>query len=229
MDETLSRLQAANPTLGILPVSDAAFSRYGRVLRELDATEIIARARAILPESEGVVYEPSVAALEAPCALNTAVQQGVFGGMPMQVGWCYGHNLRMGALEYHKGIEVIVCLTEVVLLVGDLRDVRFGEAITYDTRQVAAFFAPEGAVIEFHAWNLHFAPIHARQGQGFATLVYLPRGTNEPLPFAAEKRGEGRLLLAVNKWLLAHPQAADLLAQGAYAGLVGDDLVVTPV
>ena len=89
--------------------------------------------------------------------------------------------------------------------------------------------APAGAVLEFHAWNLHFAPIHARQGQGFATLVYLPRGTNEPLPFGVEKRGEGRLLFAVNKWLLAHPQAAGLLAQGAYAGLTGSDLTVTPV
>jgi hypothetical protein len=228
MNDILTRLQAANPALGILPVSDPSFARYGRVLDGLDASEIIARAQAILPASEKVVYEPSVAALEAPCAFSTAVQRAVFGGMPVQVGWCYGRNLRMGALEYHKGIEVNVCLTDVVLLVGDLRDVQFGEAITYDTRQVAAYYAPAGAVLEFHTWNLHFAPIHAQQATGFATLVYLPRGANEPLPFAVGKRGEARLLLAVNKWLIAHPGAADLVARGAYAGLAGDDIVVTP-
>jgi len=229
MNEILSRLQAANPALGIRPVSDPSFARYGRMLGDLDAGEIIARARAILPASEGVVYEPSVAALEAPCAFSTAVQQAIFGGLPVQVGWCYGRNLRLGALEYHKGIEVNVCLTEVVLLVGDLRDVQFGEAITYDTRQVAAFYAPAGAVLEFHAWNLHFAPIHARQGQGFATLVYLPRNTNTDLTYQVPSVGENKLLFAVNKWLLAHPQAAGLLAQGAYAGLTGSDLTVTPV
>lgn len=229
MNKILSRLQAANPALGILPVSDATFARYGRLLDGLDAGEMIARARAMLPASEGVVYEPTVAALEAPCAFNIAVQQALFGGMPVQVGWCYGHNTRLGALEYHKGIEVNVCLTDVVLLLGDLRDVQFAQEIRYDTRQVAAFYAPAGAVLEFHAWNLHFAPIHAQQSQGFATLVYLPRGTNEPLPFSIEKRGEGRLLFAVNKWLIAHPEATGLLAQGAYAGLVGSDLMVTPV
>lgn len=228
MNDILSRLQAANPDLRIVAAEDETFARFGRVLKQYDANEVIARAKAILPSSERVVYEPSVAALEEPTDFNRAIAREVFGGMPMQVGWCYGKNLQMDALEYHKGIEVIVCLTDAVLLVGDLRDVVFGDEIRYDTSKVAAFYAPEGSVIEFHAWNLHFAPIHSTQGGHFATLVYLPKGTNEPLPYSVPRRGESRLLFAVNKWLIAHPDAKGLASAGAYVGLTGQNIRITP-
>jgi hypothetical protein len=84
-------------------------------------------------------------------------------------------------------------------------------------------------VAELSPWCLHFAPIHTTEGGRFATLVYLPKGTNEPLPFAAPEEGENRLLFAVNKWLLVHPEAEALVRDGAYPGLVGADVVVTPV
>ena len=229
MSDLLQRLRAANPTLSILPVDAPEFERYGRLLFGYDAAEMTARAAAILPPLEAIVYETSVPALEEPSAFNTAIAHLVFGGMPVQVGWCYGKNLRMGALEYHKGVEVVVCLTDLVLLLGDLRDVDFAGEITYDTGNVAAFYAPEGSVVELASWNLHFAPIHVHAEGGFATLVYLPRGTNEPLAYPVTKTGENRLLFAVNKWLMAHPGTEALIEEGAYAGLVGDDVVVVPV
>jgi len=229
MNETLIELQAANPRLNILDVSAREFGRYGRVLRGYDPSEVVTRARAILPHSEDIVYEPSVPALEEPAAFNTAMAQEVYGGMPMQVGWCYGKNLQMAGLEYHKGTEIVVCLSDVVLLVGDLQDVAFGDGITYDTSKVAAFYAPEGSVIEVFPWCLHFAPIHVCEGGRFATLVYLPKGTNEPLSYEVGKVGENRLLFAVNKWLIAHPDARALVADGAYPGMVGDDIFVNPV
>ncbi len=196
---------------------------------------MIAKAQTILPTTERVAYEPSVAALEAPTAFTTAIVNEVFGGMATEVGWCYGKNLRMAGLEYHKGSEVNVCLTDAILLVGHVQDIAFGErmgcirGITYDTRKVAAFYAPAGAVVELSPWNLHFAPIHTTEGGSFATLVYLPKGTNEPLPYTVEKVGENRLLFAVNKWLLVHPDVEGLVKAGAYPGLVGADIVVTPV
>ncbi|HHX45078.1 MAG TPA: DUF4867 family protein [Chloroflexi bacterium] len=229
MPDSLSRLRAANPALNLLPVSDPAFERYGRFLTRYDPSEVMATAQALLPRAERVVYEPSVAALEAPSAFNTAVMREVFGGMPTQVGWCYGQNLRMAGLEYHKASEVNVCLTDAILLVGHVQDIAFGERITYDTRQVAAFFAPAGAVVELSPWNLHFAPIHTTQGGSFATLVYLPKGTNEPLPYTVDNVGENRLLAAVNKWLLVHPDMEGMVQAGLYPGLVGDDIIVTPV
>jgi hypothetical protein len=228
MNDTLSRLQAANPALNLLPVSAPEFERYGRLLARYDPSEVIANAQAILPDAERVVYEPSVAALEVPTEFTAAIINEVYGGMPIQVGWCYGQNLQMAGLEYHKGSEVNVCVTDAILLVGHVQDIVFGERITYDTRKVAAFYTPAGAVVEFSPWNLHFAPIHTTQGGGFATLVYLPRGTNEPLSFTVKKVGENRLLFAINKWLLVHPDVEGLVKAGAYPGLVGSDVFVTP-
>lgn len=230
MKDTLRALRDANPHLHILGVDAPEFRRYGALLTRYDPGAMIERARAILPESEDVVYEPSVAALEAPSAFNTAVEREVYGEMPVQVGWCYGRNLRMGALEYHKGTEVNVCLTDVLLLVGHVQDVAFAaDKIAYDTGRVAAFFAPAGSVVELPAWNLHFAPIHVHEGEQFATLVYLPQGTNEELAHPVERVGEGRLLFAVNKWLLAHPDAQALVEAGAYPGLVGEDIVTRAI
>jgi len=229
MSDTLTLLRDANPGLNILSVEAPEFRRYGMLLTHYDPAEMIERARAVLPSTDGVVYETSVEALEEPCAFNTAVERQIYGEMPVQVGWCYGRNTRLGALEYHKGTEVNVCLTDVVLLVGHVQDVQWGDEITYDTSLVAAFYAPAGSVIEFPAWNLHYAPIQARRDEQFATLVYLPLGTNEELIHDVPQEGESRLLYAVNKWLLAHPDVEELVDAGAYPGLVGEDIVVRPV
>jgi hypothetical protein len=145
------------------------------------------------------------------------------------VGWCYGRNLQMSGLEYHKGTEVNVCLTDVVLLLGLVQDIEYGDKISYDTSKVATFYAPVGSVVEFFPWNLHFAPIHVAASERFATLVYLPKGTNEELAFTVPQEGENRLLFAINKWLVVHPDAQGLVEDGAYAGMVGDDIIVKPV
>jgi hypothetical protein len=229
MNTLLSRLSKVNPHLTILPLEDGTFTRYGRVLAAYHPQEMISRAQAILPLTEGIVYEPSIPALEVPSALNSVIEREIYGGMPVQVGWCYGKNLQMAGLEYHKGSEVIVCLTDQVLLVGDERDIDYGQDISYDIAKVAAFFAPAGSVIEFHPWNLHYAPIQATAAGQFATLVYLPRGTNYPLSFPVPQIGENRLLFAVNKWLLVHPAQVATIAQGAYPGLAGEDIFITPV
>jgi len=227
--KVLDQLQDANPTLDIHSVSDPCFDRYGRLLKGYEPHNVIARARGVLPRAENVVYEPSVPTLEEPADFNKVIEQKVFGGMPVQVGWCYGQNSRMGALEYHKGSEVNVCLTDVILLVGHVQDITLDQEITYDASKVEAFYAPEGSVIELPPWNLHFAPIHVREGEQFATLVYLPLRTNEPLPYEVEKIGEARLLFAINKWLIAHPDVEALVEQGAYPGITGDDIEVTPI
>jgi hypothetical protein len=224
---TKRALQSANPNLNILSVDAPIFGQYGRLLTQVDPSEVIANAKALVPDTDKVVYEASVPALEKPFAFNEQIAREVYGGMPVQVGWCYGKNLQMAALEYHKGSEVVVCLTDTVLLLGLIQDVVFGEQITYKTSGVAAFYAPEGAVVELPAWSLHYAPIHTTKGGSFATLVYLPKGTNEPLPYTVEKAGESRLLFAVNKWLIAHPDSADA-ANGAYPGLVGEDIFINP-
>ena len=229
MSETLSQLQQTNPGLGLSGIDGSAFGRYGRALHRPDPSQVIARAEAILPASDEVVYEASVPELEASTAFNSAVANEVFGGMPIQVGWCYGRNSRMGGLEYHKGSEVVVCLTDVVLLLGHVQDIAYGERISYDSDRVEAFYAPANSVVELSPWCLHFAPIHVRAGEQFATLVYLPKGTNGPLTFDVPAMEENVMLFGINKWLIVHPDAEDLVADGAYPGVVGDDIVVQPI
>lgn len=65
---------------------------------------------------------------------------------------------------------------------------------------------------------------------GFRVVVVLGRGTNEELEFKHEtdidpKHGqpdEDRLLMAKNKWLLAHPDGRQ--DKDAFLGLIGENI-----
>jgi hypothetical protein len=41
--------------------------------------------------------------------------------------------------------------------------------------------------------------------------------------------GEAALLFARNKWLIAHPDLADMVKEGAFAGIKGDNLHITGI
>jgi hypothetical protein len=228
-EDVLAKLRAANPKMAIKHISDPSFTRFGRYLPQYDASEMVARTEAIVPKTDRVAYETSVKALEEPSALNTALIQEVYGGMDTQIGWCYGHNSSLNGVEYHRGTEINVCVTDCVFLMGHVQDVEFGEEIRYDTADVRAFYAPRGSVIEFSPWNLHMAPIHVHEGEQFCALVYLPRGTNEKLPFAVPQVGENRLLRAVNKWMMGHPSLERMIQFGVYPGLVGENPTVKAI
>jgi len=224
MNETLIALQRKNPDLSVLAVTSPRFARYGRALEELDAQEAMAFAREKAHPGSEVVYEPSVAGLEADKAFMEAASRRVYGDMPVQVGWCYGRNPQLNGLEYHKGPELLVAVTDLVLLLGHFDDIVWGEHITYDTSRMEAFFLPQKTMVELHPWCLHFAPCHVHEKTGFCALITLPRDTNLPLHFEPEKVGESALLFGRNKWLLAHPEAEALVQQGAYVGLEGENL-----
>jgi hypothetical protein len=228
-EDVLAKLRAANPKMDIKHISDPSFTRFGRYLPQYDASEMVARTEAIVPKTDRVAYETSVKALEEPSALNTALIQEVYGGMDTQIGWCYGHNSSLNGVEYHRGSEINVCVTDCIFLMGHVQDVEFGEEIRYDTADVRAFYAPKGSVIEFAPWNLHMAPIHVREGEQFCALVYLPRGTNEKLPFTVPQVGENRLLRAVNKWMMGHPSLERMIQFGVYPGLVGENPTVKAI
>jgi len=223
MTETLAALQGKNRDLEILAVTDPRFARYGRILEGLVAERAVAFARRSALPGEGVTYEPSVAGLEADEQFVRAVSQRVYGGMEVQVGWCYGRNLQLNGLEYHKGTEVLVAVTDLVLLLGHFEDLAWRERIAYDAAKVEAFFVPEGTMVELYPWCLHFAPCHVHEGTGFCALIVLPRGTNLPLDFEPWREGESALLFARNKWLIVHPEAEALVQQGAYAGIEGEN------
>ena len=140
-----------------------------------------------------------------------------YGGMPIQLGWCNGHNTRLNCLEYHRDSEINCGTSDFILLVAREDDIVDG---SLDTDRVRAFRVPRGVVVEVYATTLHYAPCSAAKGEGFRVLVALPRGTNGPKPEMESLNDEDKLLWACNKWLLAHAESSEA-AQGAVVALKG--------
>lgn len=202
----------------IYSVYDAEFKPYGKVLSGYDTKELLAAMAAIaLPES-GTAYEPGIPALEA-CGIFAELRDGAYGGMPVQLGMCWGHNTKLNCLEYHRDSEVNIGESDFILLLAKQDEIADGKL---DTGCVKAFRAPAGAVVEVYATSLHYAPCQTSEA-GFRTAVVLPKGTNTERPAFAAKNDEDRMLRARNKWLLAHPES-DEAGDGAWVGLTGANI-----
>lgn len=209
----------------ILPVTDASFRKYGRVVDNVDFTELVEELKKT-PLPENVIYEPGVEALEKLPVME-ALQNAAFGEMPIQIGYCNGHNSLLNALEYHRNSEINVAATDAILLLGSQQDVE--EDFTYDTAKAEAFLLPAGTGVELYATTLHYAPCGV-DGAGFQVAIVLPKGTNYPLKekHACVENGkavqEDALITAVNKWLIGHPEGG--LEEGCFLGLKGENLSV---
>ena len=202
----------------IQKVTDPAFRKYGQVLEGYDFTGLIKEMKHT-PVPEDVIYVPSVEELEALDIMKDLQNKG-YGGLPVQIGYCNGHNKKLNAVEYHRNSEINVAVTDLVLLIGHQQDIEPDH--TYDTSKIEAFFVPAGTGIEVYATTLHYAPCHVNEG-GFQCVVVLPKGTNTDLTFQTEKTGEDSLMTAKNKWLIAHEDAK---IAGAFNGLKGENITI---
>ncbi len=205
----------------ILSIYDKEFKEYGRVVKNVDFTALV-EAMKKTPCPDDVVYEPSIAELEAlPVAKE--ISNVTYGEMPVQIGYCNGHNCMLNALEYHRDSEINVAATDAVLMLGLMKDVE--DDFTYDTSKVKAFLVPAGAAVEVFATTLHYAPCGV-DGKGFQVSIILPKGTNYDLKTSHTKLNadgsapnEDALITAVNKWLIGHKEGG--LAEGSFLGLKG--------
>ena len=202
----------------IQKVTDPAFRKYGQVLEGYDFTGLIKEMKHT-PVPEDVSYVPSVEELEALDIMKDLQNKGS-GGLPVQIGYCNGHNKKLNAVEYHRNSEINVAVTDLVLLIGHQQDIEPDH--TYDTSKIEAFLVPAGTGIEVYATTLHYAPCHVNEG-GFQCVVVLPKGTNTDLTFQTEKTGEDSLMTAKNKWLIAHEDAK---IAGAFNGLKGENITI---
>lgn len=202
----------------IQKVTDPAFRKYGQVLEGYDFTGLIKEMKHT-PVPEDVIYVPSVEELEALDIMKDLQNKG-YGGLPVQIGYCNGHNKKLNAVEYHRNSEINVAVTDIVLLIGHQQDIEPDH--TYDTSKIEAFLVPAGTGIEVYATTLHYAPCHVNEG-GFQCVVVLPKGTNTDLTFQTEKMGEDSLMTAKNKWLIAHEDAK---IAGAFNGLKGENITI---
>lgn len=201
----------------IYSVYDPEFKSYGHVIDGYDTAKITAALDACTPLPQGVEYVPSQPELEA---LKEELSRNEYGGMPIQMGWCNGHNTKLNCLEYHRDSEINLGVQDFILLLAKLSDIENGKL---DTAKVKAFHCPAGVMVEVFATTLHYAPCSAKLGQGFKVLVVLPAGTNGTKPEITPKNDEDKLLWACNKWLLAHAESAEA-AQGAVVALVGKNI-----
>ena len=202
----------------IYSVCDPEFKAYGKVLEGYDTAELLEAMRAI-PLPEGTAYEPGIASLEA-CGIFAELRDGAYGGMPLQLGMCWGHNTKLNCLEYHRDSEINIGTDPFVLLLAKEDDIVDGKL---DTAKVKAFQAPAGAVVEVYATSLHYAPCHVNAADGFRVAVVLPRGTNTAKPDYEPANEEDKWMTARNKWLLAHPDAPEA-KNGAHIGLKGENI-----
>ena len=202
----------------IQKVTDPAFRKYGQVLEGYDFTGLIKEMKHT-PVPEDVIYVPSVEELEALDVMKDLQNKG-YGGLPIQIGYCNGHNKKLNAVEYHRNSEINVAVTDLVLLIGHQQDIEPDH--TYDTSRIEAFLVPAGTGIEVYATTLHYAPCHVNEG-GFQCVVVLPKGTNTDLTFQTGKTGEDSLMTAKNKWLIAHEDAK---IEGAFNGLKGENITI---
>ena len=128
-------------------VADASFRKYGKVLEGYDFSALI-REMKHTPVPEDVIYVPSVEELEA-LEVEKTLTNKAFGGLPIQIGYCNGHNKKLNAVEYHRNSEINVAVTDLVLLLGCQQDIE--DDLTYDTSKIEAFLVPAGTGIEVYA------------------------------------------------------------------------------
>lgn len=203
----------------IYSVTDDRFKKYGKVVSNVDFSELIEKMEECTPLPEGVDYVSGLAELEALPVMKELTAK-TYGELPIQVGYCNGHNSMLNALEYHRSSEINVAATDAILMLGCQQDIT--DDFTYDTSLVEAFLLPKGTAVEVYATTLHYAPCGVGD-DGFKVTIVLPKGTNLDLEEKHEG-GEDAHLTAKNKWLLGHPEGG--LPEGSPMGLVGKNLCI---
>lgn len=213
----IDKLRRLNSHIEINDISSESFEKYGKIILGYDFSQVVnyMEERTQIPE-EGNVYVASVEEMEN-CHIKRELQEIFYGDMPIQMGYCNGMNSTLNGLEYHKSSEINVAVSDMILLLGCIQDIRENK---YESSKVEAFYIPRGSVIEIYATTLHFAPCKLLQ-EGFKCIVILPRGTNLEISKPQKKTMEGDLLFMKNKWLIVHSSRKILIDKGAHVGILG--------
>lgn len=200
----------------IYSIHDQEFKNYGEVLNCPFFDLFEKGAKEILVPETGCSYIASVPAFETE--ESTAFYRKHFGDMDVQIGYCWGRSDTLNALEWHKSAEVHCALEDMILLLGDKRQMEQG---VFDTKNIKAFFVKKGESVEIYQTTLHFCPFMPNQ-KVFKNVVILPRGTNTPLTVSVEDKK----LVARNKWLVCHSESKKHVDMGRVIGIIGENIVV---
>lgn len=200
----------------IYSIQDKEFAKYGRVIDAPYFDELKKASETIPVPEAGSMYRASEPAFDTP-KINAYYKQ-VFGEMDVQVGYCWGRNNILNALEWHKNSEISVALTDLIMLLGDMSEMKDGK---FESKKLKAFLFKEGESAELFATTLHFCPGMAKD-KVFKNVVVLPKGTNLPL----ENESDDKFLHAKNKWIIVHPDFKRLVEMGRVVGIVGKNIKI---
>lgn len=145
------------------------FSAFGRVL-DLDTDEIISVAKNIKLPNENSIYTASEKSFEN-LNISKQIKQDIFGEIPAQTGYCYGHSNFLNAAEWHTSSEVNVAVTDLVLFFAHRKDIINNKIAS---EKFKAFFVKKGTAIEVYATTLHFCPCEV-ESKGFGCVVALAK------------------------------------------------------
>lgn len=208
--------------MNIKPVTDPSFDAYGAVVAGYDFSGLLGALEQHTDKpADSVIYVPGDDKLEA-LPVAGQIRDNLYGGMPVQIGYCNGSNRTLNCLEYHRGSEINIAADDVILLLAPLQKVKGNKL---DTSNVEAFSLPKGKAVLLYETTLHYAPCNGTGESGFRVVIVLPKDTNTEKPDIKPLNDEDRLLWARNKWLIAHPESPEA-GQGAFVGLTGNNVTV---
>ena len=149
-------------------ITEENFRKYGKILKGYDFEELLTIMEKMPMPTDDVVYVPSVEELEK-CDVKKELENQMYGGLPIQIGYCNGSNNKLNAVEYHRSSEVDISVNGLILLLGKQEDIK--EDYTYDTANIEAFYVPAKMAVELYATTLHYAPCTYNQEAAFCGLI----------------------------------------------------------
>jgi len=221
-EQTYQTVLGLNILLYPPPIDDPKFEAFGKAyLEDLVPVEFVEFMLETFDGDMGAeaVYEPVVEALQDHPFVDQ-VQETIYAGEPVQVGWVYGNNDTFDSLEYNGVTVTLVTAHPVILFVGDRADMDEG-TWTFDASNATAFYIPEILLVELNPDTLHSMPIQVLGETGQLTAVIVPEGVG--LEDASPGDGIDQALVANDRWVFAFPDVGDY-----YAGLDGSGTTIEP-
>lgn len=209
----------------IYDVKGKEFVGFGRIIEGFDFSDLINYMEEETEIRIGNNYVASVEELEK-YPIKKEIENILYGGMQIQIGYCNGTNSTYNGFEYHKGSETLIAVTDLMLVLAHKNQI-INNKISVNSAKV--FYVPKGTAIELYQTTLHLSPCKTNY-DGYKSIIILPKGTNEELSeeekeiIKKSNDPESKLLLKRNKWVIAHPDREQLISQGAYPGVIGENI-----
>ncbi len=201
-------------------VTSEKFKTFGKVVSGIDFSVFENYMNGTEIPADGNVYVPSAFPMET-LEVASQIQNEIYGGMPIQIGYCNGKNSTYNGFEYHKCSEINYAVTDYMLVLGHVWDMVENK---YNSDDATVFFVPKGTAFEFYQTTLHLAPCKTAD-DGFKAVIVLAKGTNTMQDYQKPqiKTLEGDILHLKNKWIICHKDRAPLVSQGVRQYLQGEN------